>query len=140
MKRRRLHITTFICAAIYNAGWGLLSSINPQWLFEFAGMELMRHPQVFACLGMVVGVYAIVYAEIARRPEFGVLLACVGLIGKILGPIGWLYLYFTGVWPLETIVLIISNDLIWWIPFVIYLHDAWLYYKSTFKEQTPPNL
>ena len=132
MKRRRFHQTVFILAAIYNAAWGLLSALRPQWLFEFAGMEPMRHPQIFACLGMVVGVYAIIYAEVARRPEHGFLLAAVGLLGKVFGPLGWIHLYTTGVWPLETIVLILTNDLIWWIPFAIYLKDSWPTYRSSF--------
>ena len=55
----------------------------------------------------------------------GWLLAAVGLIGKVLGPIGLLQLIWSGAWPRSTIVLSLTNDLIWWIPFVLYLYDAW---------------
>ena len=130
MKHRRLYQYLFIAAALYNIGWGLFTSLNSQWLFRFAEMPLMHHPEVFACLGMVVGLYGIIYAEVARRPEEGFVLAAVGLIGKVLGPIGWLGQYHSGNWPFATIVMILMNDLIWWIPFALYLRDSWSYFRQ----------
>jgi hypothetical protein len=94
-------------------------------LFRYSGLPLQNHPQIFACLGMVVGLYGLIYLEVARVPERGWLLAAVGLIGKILGPIGLLQLIRSGTWPLSTIVFSLTNDLIWWIPFGIYLYDSW---------------
>ena len=74
---------------------------------------------------MVVGLYGILYLEVARAPERGWLLAAVGLLGKILGPIGLAVLIRNGAWPKSTIILCLTNDLIWWIPFSLYLYDAW---------------
>jgi hypothetical protein len=88
-------------------------------------MTLQNYPEIFACLGMVVGLYGILYLEVARVPEQGWLLAAVGLMGKILGPIGWLTLVWRGHWPVSTAVLCLTNDLIWWVPFGLYLYDAW---------------
>lgn len=137
MKRRGFHQIIFLLAGIYNIGWGLFVALNPNWLFNFAGMEPINYPDVFACLGMVVGLYGIVYLEIARRPERGFLLALVGLIGKILGPIGLLLLISKGVWKPPTIVMCLTNDFVWWIPFALYLWDSWAFYKKdwTFKER-----
>jgi hypothetical protein len=122
--RRTFHRAVFLLAGIYNIGWGVWSAFDPQWLFRFAGMPLQNYPEIFACLGMVVGLYGVVYLEIARAPERGFLYAAIGLVGKILGPIGWLMLVVRGRWPLATIVLCAGNDLIWWIPFALYLYDA----------------
>ncbi len=124
MKRYRFHQITFLCAGCYNLLWGAYSALDPQWFFRFTRMPLLNHPQIFACLGMVVGIYGILYLEVARRPDKGFLIGAVGLLGKILGPLGWGYLYFTGEWPLRSIVLILTNDLIWWIPFAFYLYDS----------------
>lgn len=74
---------------------------------------------------MVVGLYGILYLEVARVPERGFLVAAVGLAGKILGPIGLSVLIARGEWPPSTIVLCLTNDLVWWAPFGIYLRDAW---------------
>ena len=79
---------------------------------------------------MVVGLYGIIYLEVARAPERGWLLAAVGLLGKILGPIGLAVLILTGQWPLATIILCLTNDLIWWLPFTRYLFDAWPYFRD----------
>ena len=124
IRRRRLHRTTFVLAGLYNILWGLYAAIDPQYVFRFAGMEPMVHPQIFACLGMVVGLYGILYLEVARKPENGFLLAAVGLAGKVLGPIGLLVLIGQGEWPAETLILCLTNDFIWWIPFGLYLVDA----------------
>jgi hypothetical protein len=122
--RRRLHRVVFLAAGVYNIAWGLWSVLDPQWLFRFARMPLSNQPAVFACLGMVVGLYGILYLEVARVPERGRPIAAVGLAGKVLGPIGMLRLISSGEWPLAAAVMCVTNDLIWWIPFALYLRDA----------------
>ncbi|YCM44508.1 hypothetical protein V2O64_00555 [Verrucomicrobiaceae bacterium 227] len=86
---------------------------------------------------MVIGLYGILYLEVARRPEHGWLLAAVGLIGKILGPIGLVILIAQGTWPPSTLVMCVTNDFIWWIPFAIYLKDARPFYWNTFSIKQP---
>lgn len=73
----------------------------------------------------MVGLYGILYLEVARRPERGWLLAAVGLLGKTLGPIGLVLLIARGTWPPATVILCLTNDFVWWIPFGLYLVDAW---------------
>jgi hypothetical protein len=84
-----------------------------------------NHPQIFATLGMVIGLYGILYLEVARAPERGWMIAAVGLAGKVLGPIGLIYLIAVGVWPAKTLVIAVTNDFIWWPFFTLYLVDAW---------------
>jgi hypothetical protein len=124
MRRRRLHRVTFAAAGIYNLAWGLLTALFPGWLFHVAGMAPPAYPEVFACLGMVIGLYGVLYLDVARRPEAGRLIAAVGLAGKVLGPIGWVTLVLSGRWPPASGALILTNDLIWWLPFVLYLWDT----------------
>jgi hypothetical protein len=123
--RRRFHRGVFLAAGVYNLAWGVYSAVDPQWLFRVTGMPLQNYPEIFACLGMVVGLYGVLYLEVARVPERGWLLAAVGLVGKVFGPIGWLHLVWSGQWPLTTLVLCATNDLLWWVPFGLYLYDAW---------------
>jgi hypothetical protein len=130
ISRRRFHRAVFLAAALYNIAWGIWSAVDPQWLFRFAGLPLANYPAIFACLGMVVGLYGILYLEVARVPEQGWLIAAVGLTGKILGPIGLLVLIVQGDWPIATLVLCITNDLIWWLPFGLYLKDSWPEFKA----------
>jgi hypothetical protein len=132
LPRRRWHQLLFIAAGLYNIAWGIYAAMDPQWLFRFAGMPLLNHPQIFACLGMVIGLYGVIYLEIARRPEAGWLLAAIGFTGKVLGPIGLLVLIINGTWPPATLVLCLTNDIIWWIPFGLYLWDSWPFFRSSF--------
>jgi hypothetical protein len=125
IQRRGWHRGVFLAAGAYNIGWAVFSILDPQWLFRFAGMPLSNYPAVFACLAMVIGLYGILYLDVARRPEDGWLVAAVGLAGKVLGPIGMGWLILAGKWPPSAFVLCITNDLVWWIPFAIYLRDAW---------------
>ncbi len=125
MHRRRLHRAVFVAAGLYNAAWGLWSVVDPQWFFRWARMPSSNYPALFACLGMIVGLYGILYFEVARVPERGWVVAAVGLAGKILGPIAMVSLVWRGAWPAAGLLLCLTNDLIWWIPFGLYLRDAW---------------
>ncbi|HEX6674152.1 MAG TPA: hypothetical protein VF486_03890 [Actinomycetes bacterium] len=125
LPRRRLHRTAFLAAGLYNLGWGLYAVVEPQWLFRIARMPLANHPEVFACLGMVIGLYGVLYLEVARVPERNWQVAAVGLAGKVLGPLGFAQLVLSGQWPLRAGIIVLTNDLLWWLPFGLYLHDAW---------------
>lgn len=135
MKRRKFHQITFVLAGIYNILWGLWVSVDPNWLFRFARMELPNYPEIFVCVGMVVGLYGIVYLEIARRPTRGFLLALVGFIGKVLGPIGAVYYVYLGKWTFSALIMNLTNDFIWWIPFAVYLYDSFSFYKQDLKAE-----
>jgi hypothetical protein len=130
IRRRQFHRIVFVLAGLYNIGWGVWSALDPQWLFRLSGLEPLNHPSIFACLAMVVGLYGILYLEVARLPENGWLIAAVGLVGKILGPIGLIVLIVRGIWPISTIVLCLTNDFIWWLPFGLYLFDSWPSFKT----------
>ena len=134
--RRKFHRTVFAAAGLYNIGWGVYSAADPQWLFRFADMPLLNYPEIFACLGMVIGLYGVLYLEVARVPERGWLLAAVGLAGKVLGPLGLARLLGTGRWPLAAAVLCLTNDLVWWLPFALYLYDAGPWYWRGFRAGT----
>jgi len=123
--RRRWHRGLFIAAGAYNIGWAVYSILDPQWLFRFAAMPLGNYPAVFACLAMVIGLYGVLYLDVARRPDAGWLVVAVGLTGKVLGPIGMMWLVLSGAWAPRAMVLCVTNDVVWWIPFLLYLHDAW---------------
>ena len=138
MKRRRFHQTVFALAGAYNLAWGAYAAIDPQWLFRYAGMPPLNHPAIFACLGMVVGVYGLLYWQVVREPERGFEIAAVGLLGKVLGPIGLVQLISAGTWPMKSVILCVTNDFIWWIPFVLYLRDCRNARRETSVARTSP--
>ena len=57
---------TLIAAGIYNLMWGAWTVLMPEALFRWAGMEPPRYPEIWQCVGMIVGVYGIGYIAAAR--------------------------------------------------------------------------
>ncbi len=125
MSNRRRHRRVFLAAAAWNLGWGAWTALHPRSLYRASGLAVPERPEVAACLGMVVGLYGVVYLEIARRPERGFVPAAVGLAGKALGPAALALAVARGRWPASALRVVVGNDLVWWIPFAAYLRDAW---------------
>lgn len=112
-------------AAIYNVAWGAFVVLFPMVPFRLAGMEPPNYPAIVQCLGMVVGVYGVGYALAAQDPVTLWPLVFVGLLGKVFGPIGFVYAAIIGEFPWRCGLTILTNDVAWWLPFVaILLHVA----------------
>ena len=110
----------------------------PNLLFQWAGMELPRYPQIWQCVGMIVGVYGVGYLIAAASPYRHWPIVLVGLLGKIFGPIGFLSAAASGELPWSWGVTIITNDLIWWIPFAAILFQAFCFHKGVSIDSKRP--
>jgi len=111
-----------IFAAIYNLSWGAFAILFPMTLFRATGFNpLPIYPEFWQCIGMIVGVYGIGYAIASRDPVRHWPIVLVGLLGKLAGPIGFASSVAAGRLPLALGWTIITNDLIWWIPFTMIL-------------------
>ena len=113
-----------VAAGVYNIAWGSLAILAPEWCFRAVGMEPANYPELWQCIGMIVGVYGVGYIIAASAPLRHWPITLVGLLGKILGPIGFAQALFTGRLPLAFGWNIITNDLIWWVPFAAFLLAA----------------
>ena len=111
-------------AGIYNLAWGAAVIVFPHALFDLVGAERMRYPEIWQCVGMIVGVYGIAYLIAARGPRVHWPIVLVGLLGKVFGPIGFAVAMTKGTFPPAFGLTILTNDLLWWIPFGLILWDA----------------
>lgn len=125
-----------IAAAVYNLAWGAIVIAAPLLLFRWAAMEDPRYPQIWQCVGMIVGVYGVGYWIAAYDPYRHWPIVLVGFLGKILGPIGFLQAAMSGDLPWAWGATIITNDLIWWVPFAVILYSAFRANTDTSREQT----
>ena len=116
---------TLAVAAVYNIVFGAWAVLLPASAFELAGLDQPNYPELWQCIGMIVGVYGIGYAIAARDPVRHWPIVLVGLVGKILGPIGFLGAVLHDRVPLEAGLVIVTNDLIWWPGFALALWVAW---------------
>lgn len=112
-------------AGIYNLVWGLATIAAPHLLFDLTGIPRVNYPEIWQCVGMIVGVYGIGYIAAAYDSRRHWPIVLVGLLGKIFGPIGFAGALLKGTFPLAFGATILTNDLVWWIPFTLILWDAW---------------
>lgn len=114
----------FYAAAVYNLLWGSVNILFPDLLFEMIGMSPPVYPALWRVVGMFVLVYAPAYWWAARFPAQHPHLILIGLLGKVLGPLGFVWSLLTAELPLAFGWTILTNDLIWWLPFLLYLRHA----------------
>ncbi len=107
----------FFAATVYNLIWGVGAIIFPQLPFSLTGVPLLNYPSMFQCIGMMVMVYALGYWYLYKDPKKYANYIWIGLLGKTLGPIGFVYAYLQGELPLAFGVTLLFNDLIWWPAF-----------------------
>ncbi len=112
-------------AGIYNIIWGISVIFFPDLFFNLTDMEIPRYPMIWQCVGMIVGVYGVGYWVAARDPLRHWPITLVGFLGKVFGPIGFAYYLIQGAFPLTFGLTIMTNDLLWWIPFGLILKMAW---------------
>ena len=115
----------FYAAACYNVVWGAANILFPKAYFDLVGIDSPNYDAIWQVVGMFVLVYAPAYWWAARHPAKHRQLLVVGMLGKVLGPLGFLWaavamddLPQAFGWTLPT------NDLIWWPAFSLYLRDA----------------
>ena len=121
---------TLIAAAAYNIVWGAWVVLFPEAMFQWSGVSPPLYPQIWQCFGMIVAVYGIGYAIAARSPFQYWPLVLVGLVGKILGPIGFLQAAAVGHLPWSFGLFVVTNDLIWIAPFALILRSAYIQWLS----------
>jgi peroxiredoxin len=112
---------TLLAATTYNLIWGGLVVLFPNAFFRWTGMELPLYPAVWQCVGMICGVFGVGYAIAASAPLRHWPIVLVGLLGKVFGTIGFLWAASSGQLPWEFGLTIITNDVIWVVPFALIL-------------------
>ena len=117
-------------AALYNVVWGAFVVLRPNSVFDWAHLEIPNYPELWQCIGMIVGVYGVGYCLAASDPIRHWPIVLVGLLGKIFGPIGFVWALCHNRFNLPFGAVIIFNDLIWWVPFAYSLRMAWKNYDG----------
>ena len=122
--RASMYRVVFTLAGVYNLAFGAWAGFAPLSFFRLFRMEAPRYPALWACLGMVVGVYGLLYLYAARRLDRAAPIIAVGLLGKVLGPAGLVVSAAGGELPVRMLSLLVLNDLVWWLPFGLFLLEG----------------
>ena len=122
---------TLFAAGVYNLLWGLLCVLSPGSLLTFA--DITTTPvasQLWQCIGIAVGVYGVGYVIASYDPYRHWAITVVGLLGKAAVAAGFLVAFVEGSLPARMGWIVLTNDLIWCIPFGIILWRAVLSYHA----------
>ena len=114
-----------VAAGAYNLVWGTWVILRPGDLFRLTGAPQPAYPELWQCIGMFVLVWGIGYLVAATDPWRHWPVVLVGMVGKLLGPIGFLVAVYRDVFPTSWGWTIVTNDLVWWVPFALILAGAW---------------
>jgi small multidrug resistance pump len=104
-------------AAIYNLVWGAWVIIFPHHYFQWLNLPQPTYPAIWQGVGMIVGVYGLGYWWASHDPVRHWPIVMVGFLGKIFGPIGFLWHMMQETLPWRFGYTTLTNDLVWWIPF-----------------------
>lgn len=112
-------------AGIYNILWGISVVFFPQFWFQFVNLELPNYIPLWQFMGMTSAIFGLGFIMASFNPLRNWVIVLMGLLLKMLGPIGFLYYYLHHEIPGVIINMHITNDIIWWIPFAIILYNAY---------------
>jgi hypothetical protein len=122
---------TLVLAGIYNLLWGAWVILFPASLFSIMDLPQPTYPAIWQCVGMIVGVYGIGYLIASRDPITHWPIILVGFLGKVLGPIGFVYAsLIANELPARFFWVNIPNDIIWWVPFAMLLWISAKHHQS----------
>ena len=112
-------------AGLYNLVWGSLVVLFPNLVFDLLSMSRPNYPEIWQCVGMIVGVYGLGYWIASFHPMQHWPIVLVGFLGKIFGPLGFAFSIWKSSLPLKFGWLLVTNDFIWWVPFGLILKMKW---------------
>jgi len=119
-----------LTAGVYNLAFGVFSIVFPAAMFELIEMQPPKYPELWQCIGMIVGVYGVGYIIAAFAPARHWPIVLVGFLGKLFGPIGMAWAVYRGTLPLNFGLANVTNDLIWLVPFALVLIHARQYHSQ----------
>ncbi len=114
----------FYAAAAYNFAWGGIAILWPSLFFRVLRMPPPHELAIWQALGMMVVVYAPAYWWVARDPVGHRHLVVIAFLGKVLGPLGFLWALSAQTLPLVFGLTILTNDCFWWPAFAAFLVKA----------------
>ncbi len=134
MQQRNWRFYVLAAAAIYNILWGAWVVLFPNHAFVLTGMSLPTYPMIWQSVGMIVGVYGLGYGIAAFDPDRHWPIVLVGFLGKVFGPIGFVYHFWLGNFPPAFWWITLFNDLIWILPFGGILWSVWKAFATFLPE------
>lgn len=124
-------------AGLYSICWGIAVVFWPSLMCGLLGLYRITYPEVWQYVGVLIGLYGFAYIVAASAPLRHWPVVLVGLLAKIIGPIGFFRAAIEGRLPWQFGLTVVVNDLIWWVPFCIILARAYEHHLSSLRVISP---
>lgn len=122
--------TTWFKAVLFIAGayhiiWGFSVIFFPCFWFDLAALSHPNYIQLWQFIGLYEVVFGIGYLMAASNPLRHWRVILMGFVTKLSVVTGFTYFYFRGEEPVVVFNMVVSNHIIWLIPFLIILYNAY---------------
>lgn len=130
---------SLVFAGAWHLVLGASIMISPEAFFTLTGLDLPNYMQLWEGAGVMAAVMGIGYVIAARDPLRYWPVILIGLIPKIVSPIGVVWGFWQRELPTALGTLVLVNDVAWWVPFSMLLwyavrdEAAGEYPRSTFR-------
>jgi peroxiredoxin len=125
MEQARWKSRVLWAAGLYNLAFSVLGITFPLLTFELAGLPVPNYPEQVQVLWLLIGAFGIGYLIAASDPNRHWAVLLIGSLTKLLAPFFMLQQIFLGKLPWTAGLMVIPNDIIWWIPFAVILRGAY---------------
>lgn len=124
-------------AGLQNLAWAVTIIFFPTDSLHLIGLGTVNYPEMWQFVGMLVGSIGIGYLIAGSSPLRHWPIILVGAIGKFLAPLGFANAWLHGRLPLSLAVTLVTNDLLWWLPFGFMLHATYLQHREKRRRASP---
>ena len=104
---------------------GVVLALSPATVFSWLGLAAPVNPGVWQVLGLFVGVHGVSYALAARDPFRHWPIVTVGLLARVVVPLGFVWAATSGLMQWGLGLLIVALGAVWWVPFGLILQASY---------------
>lgn len=109
---------SLMLSGIHSITWGCFIVLLPGPAADVYGLAETPHDLfLWQGTGLVIVLFGTGYAIAASNPYQHWVVVLIGLLAKVLGPIGMLVAVLRGEISADVLWLLPVNDVIWWVPF-----------------------
>ena len=128
---------SLVFAGIWHLALGSSIVLAPSAFFDLTGIAVPNYLQMWQGAGIMTGVMGLGFLISARNPLRYWPVILIGLIPKVLAPIGVLWGFWRQELPTALGTLVLVNDVAWWVPFSMLL---WLAVRQQVAGEYPLDL
>jgi hypothetical protein len=109
----------FQAAGLYHVAAGVLCLACPELVFLSLDIAAPSYLVLVRGMGFMMALFGLIYLEIPRGVSER--LITIAVLGKFLGPLGWVWASLSGEFPPQALWIPLFHDLVWWPFFARFL-------------------